>query len=378
MGNNKIHVDCLTSLRGLAALVVVLAHTTGYYQRPDWLDLLIHYTPIKLLLDSGVAVNLFFVLSGFVLSVNYVGKKNNNNPQNINIYCLYRVIRICFPYWAILLLSYLAHNYLFSPIPTNPSSNAYILWESTSNFKQFILDAALVKANHPFYFVPQAWTLAVELKISLLMPLFIYFANRSRVELCIFTLALLTIFKLPHYVFNFCFGVIIAYHYKFLATSLPKIPAGSKIFLLILSSYICSIPAILKLNYHEYIYLGVLTHAIGTSILLLAAISFKNFLEHRYLIYLGKISYSLYLTHMLVILLVTPRFIYMLNQYHIDGISAKISAIVLTVVVSLICAHYTYRIIEAPVITLGKSIITLYQSIINSGRLKFRRLFMEN
>lgn len=366
MRQNKVQVNSLTSLRGIAALVVLWAHTSGYYVRPEWLDFLIAYTPIKLLLDSGVAVNLFFVLSGFVLSINFFGKNISNQNYEIETFFLSRIIRICFPYWLILALSWLAYHYLFLPIETTPASQAYKLWQPTVDSKQFLLDALMFKANNAFFFIPQAWTLAIELKISLLMPLFIFIARRGLFALWVFTLSLVLIFKLPHYVFNFCFGVMLAYYYEELVITVAKLSLISKLLIVIVSSYICSIPALLKLNYHEYIYLGVFTHAVGSSGLLIAALSFKRILETPLLMRLGTISYSLYLTHMLVIWLITPRFVFMLNSFEINNGLIKLYLFIFTTIVSLLVANITYIFIEAPSLRLGRLLLNICSSIMSA------------
>lgn len=76
-------IDAFDSLRGIAALVVVLVHVLltfwpGFYYRtgpawddaPEWLRLVNRGT-IKFLLNGDVAVSLFYVLSGFVLSIGF-------------------------------------------------------------------------------------------------------------------------------------------------------------------------------------------------------------------------------------------------------------------------------------------------------------------
>lgn len=350
-------------MRGLAALNVLLAHTTGYFTRPAWLEFLVDYTPVKLLLDSGLAVNLFFVLSGVVLSINFLADANNRNtPTNyrFDFYFFQRLIRIFFPFWAILFISSLAHEYFYSCILTDPQNLACHLWEKDLSVKSLLLEASLVKANFSYYLIPQAWTLAIELKVSLLMPIFIYFANRSHLWLFVFCLSCTLIFKLPHYVFNFYCGVLIAKHYF----QINQIMLGSKKWVSLISLLggvlFCCLPKLLGYNYHEYIYFGVFCYSVGCSLILISALAYRKILDHASLIYLGKMSYSLYLTHMLIILLFSSRFLSLINSFHITGMLAKISVIVVSVFVALLVAACTYEFIEKPLLNLGKKCLHLY------------------
>jgi peptidoglycan/LPS O-acetylase OafA/YrhL len=91
MQEPRVHVDpgaasklaCLEALRGLAALAVVVGHFIlafwpgfffrtglGWSEFPLWLQTLSRF-PGKFLWDGHTAVSLFFVLSGFVLSLSY-------------------------------------------------------------------------------------------------------------------------------------------------------------------------------------------------------------------------------------------------------------------------------------------------------------------
>jgi hypothetical protein len=67
--------DYLDSLRGLAAMAVVLSHVKQAYALPKTFAYF-DRTPLGLFWDGSASVKLFFVLSGFVLSYNYF--KNSN------------------------------------------------------------------------------------------------------------------------------------------------------------------------------------------------------------------------------------------------------------------------------------------------------------
>jgi peptidoglycan/LPS O-acetylase OafA/YrhL len=89
-------IRALTGLRGVAALFVVLYHATGYFRFPDpWQHYVRH---------GYISVDLFFVLSGFVMAMTY-GKLFDTGFQwaNFRKFILMRVARV-WPLFALMTL----------------------------------------------------------------------------------------------------------------------------------------------------------------------------------------------------------------------------------------------------------------------------------
>ncbi|UDF05400.1 acyltransferase [Asticcacaulis sp. AND118] len=89
-------IRALTGLRGIAALFVVLYHATGYFRFPDpWQHYIRH---------GYISVDLFFVLSGFVMAMTY-GKLFDAGFQwpNFRKFILMRVARV-WPLFALMTL----------------------------------------------------------------------------------------------------------------------------------------------------------------------------------------------------------------------------------------------------------------------------------
>jgi len=68
IANNKNKIDELESIRGIAALIVVMYHIPGW-------NSFLHQIP--LIRGGGIMVDLFFVLSGFVIYSAYGNKLNS-------------------------------------------------------------------------------------------------------------------------------------------------------------------------------------------------------------------------------------------------------------------------------------------------------------
>ena len=116
-GSSRItaRITALDSLRGLAALIVVFHHidnTLDLDGSNKTLGPIFHHSPLRLLIDGRCAVMLFFVLSGFALSIS-IGK--NFNYWN---YLIKRICRLMIPCVAGVLLAATAFLIILpKPIP---------------------------------------------------------------------------------------------------------------------------------------------------------------------------------------------------------------------------------------------------------------------
>ena len=92
----------LDSLRGLAALAVVVCHSLIFiYKSAPWLPYLISVPPLSLFVTAGGAVLLFYILSGYVLALSL----GDNQPSEWGIFVVRRVCRIWPTYLVVLLAS---------------------------------------------------------------------------------------------------------------------------------------------------------------------------------------------------------------------------------------------------------------------------------
>ena len=95
----------LDSLRGLAAFAVFTTHAFGLIWNTDiefaWLQIL-ENSPLVILRNGNAAVDLFFVLSGFVSALPLIYK-----PQKFNYpkFALKRFLRIYPVYWVAIALA---------------------------------------------------------------------------------------------------------------------------------------------------------------------------------------------------------------------------------------------------------------------------------
>ena len=115
------HYKELDSLRGLAAITVLNGHYLNLFKvkQGPFVGLgekveLAHKTPLFALMAGHESVMLFFVLSGFVLSLPFL----NGRTVNYGSYAIRRTFRIYVPYLAALALALVCNVLIYrGPIP---------------------------------------------------------------------------------------------------------------------------------------------------------------------------------------------------------------------------------------------------------------------
>ncbi len=166
----------LDSLRGAAALVVVFHHTlmvlphfsdfTAGRTRPHGLgEMLMFQTPLALLWAGHAAVLLFFTLSGFVLALPWL----NGRAPTYPVFAVRRIFRIYAPYMAVVgAVMLLLVSVRFGPLPglsswLNKSWNHPVTWN--------VLVQHLLMTGADDFVDNPVWSLDWEMRISAVFPL---------------------------------------------------------------------------------------------------------------------------------------------------------------------------------------------------------------
>lgn len=148
--------------RGLAAVLVVLAHATSIMAEPRFYDRLVWD---GMLLRGGAGVDFFFVLSGFIIA--WAHFDDIGQPGRLGRYALKRFLRIYPSYWCVLLpLSLL---YALFPSAGEPSQHDPI---------NFVFSVTLLPyPEHPILGV--AWTLVYEVFFYFVFGCLIWCGRRA-------------------------------------------------------------------------------------------------------------------------------------------------------------------------------------------------------
>lgn len=175
----------LDGLRGLAAVVVIAYHATLINPtfaaiilqgvRPPstvWNTLV--YSPVRIFVAGGPAVIVFFVLSGFVLTLQ-VRRATNWDWQG---YFPRRLVRLFLPAAGSVVLAVILGLAVFRDAQTNPSA-----WVQSYTFVGFDyrkpLQALDLFDGNPDFNSP-LWSLRWEVLFSLLLPVYVWIVARGR------------------------------------------------------------------------------------------------------------------------------------------------------------------------------------------------------
>jgi peptidoglycan/LPS O-acetylase OafA/YrhL len=90
---------------------------------------------------------------------------------------------------------------------------------------------------------------------------------------------------------------------------------------------------------------------------------FTRVLDSKPILFLGRISYSVYMIHMIVLYLV----LYEAKQLGIEGWLSYVVVPGATVIISVVLSYMTYTIIEKPFIALGKRLTASKERQISSA-----------
>ncbi|EMI9086488.1 acyltransferase [Bacillus cereus group sp. RP37] len=304
----------LDSIRGLAALTVVFGH---FCLMLPSLPNSIKFSPLRILWAGGEAVIVFYVLSGFVLSMALYHSKTNYWG-----YLIKRFVRIYIPYYFWIIITF-ALFILFSPYEVVGLRDwFYDRWQGSITKLDIINHFVLLNNFFTENYNPVIWSLAQEMRISIVFPfLFLLFYKQSWKKTILFALSfsfisvflnMLHIGKAEgfyngyadtlHFTSMFMVGMLLFKHQEKLIYSYRNMKKINKGFLIALGVilYLYSI-LIYGISRNDTTFLlkdwGVV---MGVSIFIIMAMSnlkVKAFLNKSVFVYLGEISYSIYLCH---------------------------------------------------------------------------------
>jgi peptidoglycan/LPS O-acetylase OafA/YrhL len=314
----------LDGLRGLASLLVVTLHFAlgfllfmigGATTRHTSIDKLVSGTPLFLPFAGDFSVVIFFMLSGFVLSISFFKHKTISVLVSS---ASRRYFRLMIPAFASVMLAFVVMS-LGGKLHLEASSITQSSYLADSwNFSANIFTAV----RHGLYDIfattkwegggynPVLWTMHYELLGSFLVFSFLaFFGNLQR--RWIFYAAVFII-SLQTYYLAFFIGVALCdlwiNNQPFWNKVSPRLAVGMLIAGLILGSIHASIyhtlyltSGLLMFDAHQML---IFEYSIGATFIMVAIFRLEwlaRFFESRPLQYLGKISFSLYLVHFIVI-----------------------------------------------------------------------------
>ncbi|WP_251958874.1 acyltransferase family protein [Nostoc commune] len=371
------HIKSLTSMRGIAALIVVILHFS-YYALPKTGSTLSNYS--NFFKNGYLWVDFFFILSGFIMTHVYAEDFYSKiSLDNYRSYLFSRFARI-YPLHIFILSLFIGLEFIkFFLLNHSAFTGKFNLTALFANI--FLLQAFDLNCPPLFwcntYWNEPAWSISVEFVVYCIFPLLLFFLLRSseKNDLIIYSFTLFSILLL----ITFTRGNL---------DSIIGIPSIAR----------CGLECILGLitykvyrrgNYRKYFNLNFLAIIAITWIImimhsywhhwrslhdwivlpafsiLILAISVNNngaiskFLNSRIMLYLGTISYSIYMVHWFIQELLKLFWIYGFHNELGKGFTEyeALTSLVVFLMMVLIAASLTYRFVEVPARNYLKSTI---------------------
>lgn len=345
-------IEELESLRGLAAIVVVFFHIPRWQ---PWLD-------IGLINNGYLMVELFFVLSGYVIYHAYDGRISST--RDLARFQFLRFGRL-YPVHMVFLLGFLLLEVgkVFVANDVRISNPPFEKNSLTALLQQLLLVQAIGPTGNAYTFNTPAWSISTEFYTYLLFATIVLIVPRIR---------------------HTIFGVLTAG--AFVMTLLLGNTEGAMIFLCLTGFFVgCLLCALLRrvpftlpswsfpvclAGFVLYLSIKAPQEADWlifpfSGILLVALLRSKpsrmtRWMRARVLLWLGEVSYSVYMSHSLVISLVLLLMKRGMGGNNLLSPSATIVVVAICVGLVLVVSHCCYRWLEVPLRDRSREIAARY------------------
>lgn len=318
----------IQGMRAIAVLAVMVFHANA-----NWLP------------AGFLGVDIFFVISGFIITTQILSKENDFSWKQ---FYLNRIKRIVPAYLFLLLVVTLIASILLLSIDFSyyaKSLKSALYFYSNSYF-----------SNFGDYFAPSVtelpllhtWSLALEMQFYFILPLLLFIVPK-RLQLSLFLILSILLLSWAEYrisyrntsvyfsllarIPEFLAGVILALYIN----NRPPLPAHISNYVGILGLTIVFISFFIISETHYPGYLSLLP-TLGAVLLISAQTSIiNNFLGNKLLVWIGAISYSLYLWHWPILAFI---------RYYTENYELSIHLLILYWLASFILAWLSYQYIE--------------------------------
>lgn len=364
--------DYIDSLRGLAILSVLLVHCgqIGTNSYPE---------VIRLFISKGMlGVQLFYIVSAFTLFMSMDSRRIQERHVVLNFF-IRRFFRIA-PLFYIAVGYYLWQNgfgarFWLGDAPGLSSNNIIATFTFTNGFNPYWINSI----------IGVEWSVAIEMNFYLLMP--ILYKTVKNLKGALALTAVMLIFSrfirqilaknvlitdnylwnsyldmfFPHQLPIFLLGIVLFYLIRNHEKTNRGGECGLSANVYLVFSLGLVIFLILNKNISRLFFYGVAFMMLGYSLYLRPT----KCLVNKFTIYIGKISFSLYLVHLAVTHFMTRYHIVDFVRYPILNFSIRYALLLL---LSTAISTVTYHLIENPGQNAGKKIIQFIEERSQSCR----------
>ena len=362
--SKTVYLPGLNGLRAIAAIAVVLSHTTlglgEFGLNPKILGTDAQGNAKGLSL-AGNGVTIFFTLSGFLITYLLLREKELH-PLKVKDFYVRRILRIWPLYYLYLIAAIITVLYFGLPFDSK-SLPFYVLLAANVPFI----------TGSTFPFVAHYWSLGVEEQFYLFFPQLARLSNKKLLRvsvILIFSLLMLKVafwmlgrkygFSVPYLAITvtrfhvMLVGVVgaILYYYRnrtFMTLATHKVTQGLSWFCILL----------IALNYFHLAFIDAELVSLIALFLIIGQVTKKGLinLENKLCNFVGKISYGVYVIHPLLIFLL-GKLMYKLPENK----GSYLLVYLLVMAATLILSYLSYQYYEKPFLRLKAKFTTVKSS----------------
>lgn len=354
--NADPRLHALDGLRGIAAVFVVAFHVFLSAEFSETASTVLLAGPFGLLVNGPGAVHIFFVLSGFVLALTL---SRDTGPGRLPRFYVRRIFRIHPPYMAAVLFAWAAAS--IYPRLGTPGAQCF-------HIPAHLLPRALAFPSMAFGQLPVGWSLFVELAMSVVFPL-LFLLGRRLHPLVPVLLGLPLLFEIDprlrflRFTIDFALGAWLFLERDRVALWASRLPGSLRAAWVVLAIVLLQAPYALAVyqtgsagleqgNTPPVIFLM----ALGSTLLVAASLhvtTLRRAFSSKLAVFFGRISYSLYLVHVTVLVFLVCRGNTTLHY----GPGGAVLVFAATLGISVVISMLGWRFVESPSIAAGRALI---------------------
>ena len=360
----KIFFNGLNELRALAALAVVVHHVE-FLKLKNGYSSLVNINKLSYFISKlgANAVDIFFVISGFLITYLLLKEKENNFGKiALKQFYARRVLRIWPLYYLIVIVSIFI-------VPV--INNSFEIFSSVSYYHETINTASnytpKIKLLY-FLFFPnlalnvykvfvaccsQTWSVGVEEQFYILWPLLILLFNKKQI-LWIFILILFFFRGIQGSAYDLliiidkaipfqhmAIGALGGFLYVYYRELMERIGKSKWLYFILISSLLFLLFKDITGKFYQSLLMSFLTFGI-----IICSINNQNkfVFRNKFFAYLGTISYGIYMYHPLVMYIVFA----MINSwFHLNNVMYNVVSYLAIISLTIIISHFSYKYFES-------------------------------
>lgn len=365
--NVQGRIAFIEGIRGICALVVIFNHfMIGFYPASYWgtpshnsagIDTYLAQSPISFFYAGNYAVCIFFVITGFVFAYACFLQKDVTKMLTV------RYFRLCVPILVSTLVIYvfLELNLFSSVVTADITGSEWLrsLYSFEPDFSEVLvstLSEVLFVGNYKYNTV--LWMMPIIFYGAFLTVLVATVWGKLQGRYLIYVIIMYVLsLKTDLYYVSFVLGIICADLYVNVKEKVKKVFEKISVLLIVIGVYLGGYPmGVLPTNiFYSWLNVGEYSfqywHILGAFLLLVGVVfasKLQRVLEKKLFVKLGQISFSICLTHIIVLCSFSCKlFTYMWSKtgnYHFSFVGTLIPSIVLIFSV----AYVLHVCIEVP------------------------------